>query len=350
MIPVLVGLGVAAAGAAILSDDDSSKSTENATTEKRAVSESYVENKMRKSGRKIKTVGNSQASVRQNYSTSERVIQILAEQLDMNENEISLDSTIVEDLGADSLDIVELIMAFEEEFNIEISDRQAENIRTVRDIVINIDPDSFGVTGGEKRAVSDSYMQQKFKNGSLRVKNFGNVDNSQNSVRQNSTSGNRRIKRAGNVGNSQPSARRNYSTFERVRQILAEQCDLEENEIQMSSRIIDDLGVSYHDKCMALDLIEKEFGVKFFGKKLHTVKAIVDMIDSSQVSSISRSSEATFERVKIILAEQLDLEEDEIGRFSRLVEDLGANFDDRVLIFNLLEEEFNVNFDGANIK
>lgn len=50
-----------------------------------------------------------------------------------------MDSTFIDDLGADSLDIVELIMAFEEEFNIEIPDETAEKIRTVRDAVELID-------------------------------------------------------------------------------------------------------------------------------------------------------------------------------------------------------------------
>ncbi|MBR7025621.1 MAG: acyl carrier protein [Selenomonadaceae bacterium] len=72
-------------------------------------------------------------------STFERVKKIVKEQLGVEEDEIQMSSTFVDDLGADSLDIVELIMAFEEEFNIEIPDEQAEKIKTVEDVVKYID-------------------------------------------------------------------------------------------------------------------------------------------------------------------------------------------------------------------
>jgi acyl carrier protein len=72
-------------------------------------------------------------------STFDKVKEITVEQLSVDEAEVSMDSTFIDDLGADSLDIVELIMAFEEEFNIEIPDETAEKIRTVRDAVELID-------------------------------------------------------------------------------------------------------------------------------------------------------------------------------------------------------------------
>ncbi len=72
-------------------------------------------------------------------TTFEKVKGIAAEQLGVDEAEISIDSTFIDDLGADSLDIVELIMAFEEEFNIEIPDEIAEKIKTVKDAVEYID-------------------------------------------------------------------------------------------------------------------------------------------------------------------------------------------------------------------
>lgn len=72
-------------------------------------------------------------------STFDKVKEITVEQLSVDEGEVSMDSTFIDDLGADSLDIVELIMAFEEEFNIEIPDETAEKIRTVRDAVELID-------------------------------------------------------------------------------------------------------------------------------------------------------------------------------------------------------------------
>lgn len=72
-------------------------------------------------------------------STFDQVKKIVKEQLGVEEDEIQMSSTFVDDLGADSLDIVELIMAFEEEFNIEIPDEKAEKIKTVEDVVKYID-------------------------------------------------------------------------------------------------------------------------------------------------------------------------------------------------------------------
>ena len=61
----------------------------------------------------------------------QRIKKIVAEQLGVNEAEIKNESSFVDDLGADSLDTVELVMALEEEFECEIPDEQAENIQTV---------------------------------------------------------------------------------------------------------------------------------------------------------------------------------------------------------------------------
>lgn len=68
-------------------------------------------------------------------SIEPRIIQIVAEQLSLPENEVTLDSRFVEDLGADSLDVVELIMEFEEEFGIVIPDEEIENIKIVKNVV-----------------------------------------------------------------------------------------------------------------------------------------------------------------------------------------------------------------------
>lgn len=64
-----------------------------------------------------------------------RVRSIIADQLGLSEDDIKPESKFIEDLGADSLDIVELIMAMEEEFQTEIPDEQAEKIRTVGDAI-----------------------------------------------------------------------------------------------------------------------------------------------------------------------------------------------------------------------
>ena len=65
----------------------------------------------------------------------DKVKSIIAEQLDIDEDSITLESAIIDDLGADSLDIVDLVMSFEDEFDTEISDEAIEEIKTVGDIV-----------------------------------------------------------------------------------------------------------------------------------------------------------------------------------------------------------------------
>ena len=66
-------------------------------------------------------------------NVEQKVKGIIAEQLGVSEEEIKATSSFIEDLGADSLDIVELVMAMEEEFEVEIPDEEAENIKTVQD-------------------------------------------------------------------------------------------------------------------------------------------------------------------------------------------------------------------------
>jgi acyl carrier protein len=65
----------------------------------------------------------------------QKVKNIISDQLGVGEDEIKITSSFIEDLGADSLDIVELVMAMEEEFEVEIPDEEAENIKTVQDAV-----------------------------------------------------------------------------------------------------------------------------------------------------------------------------------------------------------------------
>ncbi|HZR81938.1 MAG TPA: acyl carrier protein [Candidatus Binatia bacterium] len=68
-----------------------------------------------------------------------KVKEIVCEQLGVSEDEVSPNASFIEDLGADSLDIVELVMALEEEYDLEISDEEAEKIRTVGDVVAYIE-------------------------------------------------------------------------------------------------------------------------------------------------------------------------------------------------------------------
>ncbi|MBP2684655.1 MAG: hypothetical protein H6Q79_2694, partial [Deltaproteobacteria bacterium] len=68
-------------------------------------------------------------------SVDKRVREIVAEQLERDVNEVKGESSFIDDLGADSLDIVELVMKMEEEFSIEIPDEEAEKIKTVNDVV-----------------------------------------------------------------------------------------------------------------------------------------------------------------------------------------------------------------------
>ncbi|WP_029520565.1 MULTISPECIES: acyl carrier protein [unclassified Persephonella] len=65
----------------------------------------------------------------------ERIKEIIADQLGIDVDQIKPESKFVDDLGADSLDVVELIMAFEEEFDVEIPDEDAEKIQTVGDVI-----------------------------------------------------------------------------------------------------------------------------------------------------------------------------------------------------------------------
>jgi acyl carrier protein len=71
--------------------------------------------------------------------TADRVKKIVVEHLGVETDKVTEDASFIDDLGADSLDIVELVMAFEEEFGVEIPDDAAEKITTVRDAIEYID-------------------------------------------------------------------------------------------------------------------------------------------------------------------------------------------------------------------
>jgi acyl carrier protein len=71
-------------------------------------------------------------------AVDDKVIDIISQQLDVDKSEISKDASFFEDLGADSLDVVELVMQFEEEFDIEIPEEDAEKIMKVQDAITYI--------------------------------------------------------------------------------------------------------------------------------------------------------------------------------------------------------------------
>ncbi len=77
-------------------------------------------------------------------AVEDKVKQIIVEQLGVDEGEVTPNASFVDDLGADSLDTVELVMAFEEAFDIESPDEDAEKIRTVKDAIDYIEKNSKG--------------------------------------------------------------------------------------------------------------------------------------------------------------------------------------------------------------
>ena len=79
------------------------------------------------------------ADVKEKPNVAEKIKQIVSEQLGVEECEVTATASFVDDLGADSLDTVELVMAFEEAFDIEIPDEDAEKIRTVQDSITYVE-------------------------------------------------------------------------------------------------------------------------------------------------------------------------------------------------------------------
>ena len=72
-------------------------------------------------------------------SIEEKVKDIIVDQLSVNAEQVNPDAKFIEDLGADSLDTVELVMAFEEEFSIEVPDEEAEKLQTVGDVIAYVE-------------------------------------------------------------------------------------------------------------------------------------------------------------------------------------------------------------------
>src|SRR5437867_13371959 len=89
-------------------------------------------------------------------SIEEKVKDIIVEQLGVNPEQVTPQASFIEDLGADSLDIVELVMAFEEEFSVEVPDEDAEKLQTVGDVINYIKERAKTPGGGEAGASSQS--------------------------------------------------------------------------------------------------------------------------------------------------------------------------------------------------
>ena len=92
-------------------------------------------------------------------TTFDKVKKIIVEQLGVDESEVTPEASITDDLGADSLDQVELVMAFETEFNIDIPDEEAEKIKTVGDAVKRIDE----TTAGSSTSLSEQHCSINFR-------------------------------------------------------------------------------------------------------------------------------------------------------------------------------------------
>jgi acyl carrier protein len=75
-------------------------------------------------------------------SVLEKIKGIVAEQLDVNQDQVVPEASFVDDLGADSLDLTELIMAMEDEFGLEIDDDKAQQLRTVQDVISYVEANS----------------------------------------------------------------------------------------------------------------------------------------------------------------------------------------------------------------
>jgi acyl carrier protein len=84
----------------------------------------------------------------------EKVKDIIVEQLGVNPEQVTPKASFIEDLGADSLDIVELVMAFEEEFSVEVPDEDAEKLQTVGDVTSYIKERASKQGGGEAASAS----------------------------------------------------------------------------------------------------------------------------------------------------------------------------------------------------
>jgi acyl carrier protein len=92
----------------------------------------------------VHTLVHQQTNFMSEKSIEEKVKDIIVDQLGVNAEQVVPDAKFIEDLGADSLDTVELVMAFEEEFSIEVPDEEAEKLQCVKDVVTYVEEHSQG--------------------------------------------------------------------------------------------------------------------------------------------------------------------------------------------------------------
>jgi acyl carrier protein len=90
-----------------------------------------------------RTTNTNRTNLMAEKSIEEKVKDIIVEQLGVNPEQVTPQASFIEDLGADSLDIVELVMAFEEEFGVEVPDEDAEKLQTVGDVIKYIEEKSL---------------------------------------------------------------------------------------------------------------------------------------------------------------------------------------------------------------
>src|SRR6476646_2773240 len=173
-------------------------------------------------------------------AVEDKVKQIIVDQLGVDSGDVTPASSFVDDLGADSLDRVELIMALEETFGMEIPDEDAEKISTVQDAVDYIQRNA------------KSIKQEKPKD-----------PNYQQSIE----------------GDTKPMA---AAVEDKVKQIIVEQLGVDEGEVTPNASFVDDLGADSLDTVELVMAFEEAFDIEIpdeDAEKIRTVKDAIDYID-----------------------------------------------------------------------
>src|ERR1041384_1986732 len=173
----------------------------------------------------------------------EKVKQIISEQLGVDEGEVTPSASFVDDLGADSLDTVELVMALEEAFDVEIPDEDAEKIRTVQDAIDYIDKRA-------KVAKESSVPTNPKEKGRILSK-----------------AGHRRLRRT------------MAAVDEKVKQIIVEQLGVDEGEVTSSASFVDDLGADSLDTVELVMAFEEAFEIEIPDEDAEKIRTVQDAVD-----------------------------------------------------------------------